>query len=113
MIASLSRLPREPELDALFLGGAELTWRAGPLAKGPGLCHGTAGNGYALLAMAERTGDPLWLDRARRFAIHALGQVRAARSEYGIGRLSVTSPTIGCSSEAVSWKAKVISPTSP
>ena len=31
--------------------GAELTWRAGAHgeAKGAGICHGTAGNGYALL----------------------------------------------------------------
>jgi hypothetical protein len=32
-------------------------------------------------------------------------------SENGIGRRSVNSPTIGCSSEAVSWKVSVISPT--
>ena len=51
MITSLAGLPRDGELDALLLGGAELTWRAGPLKKGSNLCHGTAGNGYALLAM--------------------------------------------------------------
>ncbi|HEY6038377.1 MAG TPA: LanC-like protein [Kofleriaceae bacterium] len=95
MITSLVRLPREPELDALFLGAAELVWRAGPVAKGPGLCHGTAGNGYALLAMAERTGDSLWLERARRFAIHALGQVRGARTEYGVGRYSLWTGDVG------------------
>ena len=33
--------------------------------KGAGICHGTAGNGYALLAAFERTGDEQWLDRAR------------------------------------------------
>jgi hypothetical protein len=33
--------------------GGELTWRAGPLAKGANLCHGTAGNGYAFLALFE------------------------------------------------------------
>jgi hypothetical protein len=43
----------------------ELTWRAGPLVKGPGLCHGTAGNGYAFLKLFQRTEDDLWLDRAR------------------------------------------------
>ena len=52
--------------EDLALAGGELTWRAGPLAKGPGLCHGTAGNGYALLTLLERTGDQLWLERARR-----------------------------------------------
>lgn len=62
----------------LALGGGELTWRAGPLAKGPGLCHGTAGNGYAFLRLHALTGDDLWLERARRFAVHALAQVEAA-----------------------------------
>ena len=47
------------------VAGGELTWRAGPLAKGAGLCHGTAGNGYAFLKLFERTGDERWLDRAR------------------------------------------------
>jgi hypothetical protein len=28
---------------------AVVTWRAGPLTKGAGLCHGTGGNGYAFL----------------------------------------------------------------
>jgi hypothetical protein len=60
--------------DDLLLAGAELTWRTGPLEKGPGLCHGTAGNGYALLRTYELTGDELWLDRARSFAAAALAQ---------------------------------------
>ncbi len=60
--------------DDLLLGGAETTWRHGPHAKGPGLCHGTAGNGYALLKTHVITGDELWLERARVFADAALGQ---------------------------------------
>ncbi len=32
------------------------------------------GNGYALLKTFERTGDERWLQRARRFAVHALEQ---------------------------------------
>jgi hypothetical protein len=76
-----------PYLDEeLLLGGAELTWRAGAhlAEKGPGLCHGTAGNGYALLKVFERTGDELWLERARRFAVHALAQVEAAPGRYSL-----------------------------
>jgi Lanthionine synthetase C-like protein len=69
--------------EDLALGGGELTWRAGPLVKGPGLCHGTAGNGYALLALHERTGDELWLVRARAFAMHAIAQVERSRAESG------------------------------
>jgi hypothetical protein len=62
--------------EDLLLGGAETVWRNGPVAKGPGLCHGTAGNGYALLRTYELTGDRLWLDRARTFATAALEQVQ-------------------------------------
>ena len=83
-------LPREQ-----MLGGAELTWRAGPLAKGAGLCHGTAGNGYALLRAHELTGDDEWLDRARRFAMHALEQVERAREQYGRGRFSLMTGDVG------------------
>ena len=79
----------------LLLGGAELTWHAGPLAKGPGLCHGTAGNGYAFLRVYALTGDDLWLDRARRFAMHALEQVERAREAYGRGRYSLFTGDVG------------------
>ena len=70
--------PREQELDELLLAGGELTWAAGPLRKGAGLCHGTAGNGFALLKLFTRTGDERWLERARAFATHAAAQVEAA-----------------------------------
>jgi hypothetical protein len=62
--------------EDLLLAGADRTWRTGPLEKGPGLCHGTAGNGYALLKTYEVTGDELWLERARSFAAAALDQVQ-------------------------------------
>ena len=91
MVASLSDLPCEEVL----LEGGELTWRAGPLAKGQGLCHGTAGNGYALLKLFERTGDELWLERARAFAMHAAEQVERMRSERGHGRFSLWTGDIG------------------
>jgi lantibiotic modifying enzyme len=72
--------------EELALAGAELTWRAGPhhLDQGYGLCHGTAGNGYAFLKVFERTGDELWLDRARRFAVHALEQVDRLPPRYSL-----------------------------
>jgi lanthionine synthetase-like protein len=62
--------------DDLLLAGAETTWRTGPLEKGPGLCHGTAGNGYALLKTHALTGDEVWLERARSFALAALDQLQ-------------------------------------
>jgi lantibiotic modifying enzyme len=70
--------------EELLLAGAELTWQAGPLRKGPGLCHGTAGNGYALLKAFRHTGDERWLERARRFAVHALRQVEAEPGRYSL-----------------------------
>ncbi|MBV9249217.1 MAG: LanC-like protein, partial [Acetobacteraceae bacterium] len=75
-----------PDFDNLLLRGGELTWNAGPLVKGSGLCHGTGGNGYALLKLYKRTGDSVWLDRARAFAMAAIDQVRGARAAFGRGR---------------------------
>ncbi len=75
--------------EDLARGGGELTWRAGPLRKGPGLCHGTAGNGYALLVLFELTGDEEWLVRARAFAMHAVAQIEQARGEHGRGRYTL------------------------
>lgn len=79
----------------LALAGGELTWRAGPLAKGAGLCHGTAGNGWAFLKLLAITGDERWLNRARRFAVHALAQVEAGRGELGRGRYSLFTGDVG------------------
>ncbi len=76
MITSLATMPCDDVVDALLVEGGQLTWQAGPLTKGPGLCHGTAGNGYALLTLAERTGDAMWLRRARRFGMHAIEQLQ-------------------------------------
>jgi Lanthionine synthetase C-like protein len=72
--------------EDLLLAGAELIWHAGPHGdeKGPNICHGTAGNGYALLKAFERTGDERWLDRARRFAMHALEQVERMPGRYSL-----------------------------
>ena len=83
-----------PYLDEqLLLGGAELTWRAGPpgMEKGSSICHGTAGNGYAFLKVFERMGDELWLERARRFAVHALEQ----GERRGQGRYSLWTGDVG------------------
>jgi hypothetical protein len=79
----------------LALGGGELTWRAGPLAKGPGLCHGTAGNGHALLRLYGLTGDEQWLTRARGFGMHAVEQVQRQRATAGRGRYSLWTGDIG------------------
>ena len=72
--------------EDLLLAGAELPWQAGPHGdeKGPNICHGTAGNGYAFLKAFERTGDELWLERARWFAMHALQQVERMPRRYSL-----------------------------
>ena len=82
IVCALAGAPAHRELDALLLAAGELTWTAGPLRKGGGLCHGTAGNGYAFLKLHRRTRDPKWLDRARRFAMHAIAQRTGARGLY-------------------------------
>jgi hypothetical protein len=87
-----------PFLDKeLLLAGAELVWHAGPASmdKGPGICHGTAGNGYALLRTFGRTGDERWLERARRFAVHALGQTERWRERRGGRRHSLWAGDLG------------------
>ena len=83
--------------EELLLAGSELTWRAGAHGseKGPGLCHGTAGNGFGLLKAFAGTGDERWLERARRFAVHALTQVERARAERGQGRYSLFTGDVG------------------
>ena len=93
MITALSKLPAL--IDDLLIDAGRLTWVAGPLTKGFGLCHGTAGNGFAFLKLYERTGDPLWLDRARRFAMHAVSQSRARATETGQGRYSLWTGDLG------------------
>jgi hypothetical protein len=96
IVTSLASLaPGDEELTQLLRAGGELTWRAGPLVKGAGLCHGTAGNGYAFLKLFERTDDELWLDRARRFAMHAVEQVERARRMYGRGRHTLWTGELG------------------
>jgi lanthionine synthetase-like protein len=79
----------------LATGGGELIWRAGPLRKGPGLCHGTAGNGFAFLRLHDLTGDPRWLARARRFAMHAIAQVERQKAQFGRGRYTLWTGDIG------------------
>ncbi len=81
--------------EELAVAGGELTWRAGPLKKGAGLCHGTAGNGYAFLALLARTGDERWLARARAFAMHAAAQMERSRSEDGRGRYTLWTGDLG------------------
>jgi Lanthionine synthetase C-like protein len=80
IVCALAGAPAHRDLDALLLAAGELVWEAGPLRNGAGLCHGTAGNGWAFLKLNRRTRDRKWLERARRFAMHAIEQRTGKRS---------------------------------
>ena len=85
----------EPAFVSLLEEGGSLTWRAGPLAKGSNLCHGTAGNGFAFLKLAQLSGDPTWTSHARAFAMNAIDQYRAAKAEHGRGRYTLWTGDLG------------------
>lgn len=91
IVTALAAFPprRSPEMDSMLLAAGRAVWHAGPLAKGYGLCHGTAGNGYAFLKLWQRTGDATWLDRARSFAMHAIAQRDRMREAHGRGRYTL------------------------
>lgn len=93
MVTALAGL--DQPIDELLLNGGELTWKAGPLAKGSNLCHGTAGNGFAFLKLFARTRDSKWLDRARSFAMHAIMQSDAETSQFGRRRFSLWTGDVG------------------
>ena len=79
----------------LLVAAGELVWHAGPLAKPWGLCHGTAGNGYALLKLYTLTGDVGWLERARCFAMHAIEQYERMRDVFGCIRTDLFCGDVG------------------
>ena len=91
----LTRRSRLPSLRSLLLDGGRYTWAVGPLAKGSNLCHGTGGNGYAFLKLYRRTTDPVWLERARAFAMTSIAQCRETREELGRGRYTLWTGDIG------------------
>jgi len=95
IVTSLSGLPADERTDGLLAAGGELTWRAGPLVKGVGLCHGTAGNAYAFLSLHARSGDERWLERARMFAMDAVADVERRRAAAGCGRYTLFTGDIG------------------
>jgi len=95
MINALAALPGTQEIDEILLAAGELTWAAGPIAKLPGLCHGVPGSGYAFLNMFRRTGDEKWLQRARRFAMHAIGQTERGVEAHGQRKYSVWTGDLG------------------
>ncbi|MCD0418360.1 LanC-like protein [Rubrivivax sp. JA1024] len=110
ILARLAEAPRTPEWDELLLAAGEAVWLAGPLSKGPSLCHGTAGNALALLRLAERSGDDRWRERGLAMLAHAAAQVEAAREHYGRGRPSLWTGDLGVAwvlAEALAGRARL------
>lgn len=46
---------------------ADLVWKKGFLRKGPGICHGVAGNGYVFLLLHRLTNESKYLYRAAKY----------------------------------------------
>jgi len=96
VVIGLARYPtNDDRVETLLVQGGNGIWKAGPLRKGPTLCHGTAGNGFAFLRLAERTGDDAWLHRAQRFAAHAMEQVAGWRATFGTPSFSLWTGELG------------------
>jgi hypothetical protein len=97
VINCLSEFPKDSRwpIDALLNAGGELIWDAGPPTKFPSLCHGAAGSGYAFLKLYARTRDDKWLYRARRFAMHAIGQADRWLEKYGQRKYSLWTGDLG------------------
>lgn len=96
-LGALSAFPedRDPQMESLFAASGELTFRAGPLTKGPNLCHGTGGNGILFLKLYARTGDTKWLERARAFAMHGIQQYQRFKAIHGQGWYSLWTGDLG------------------
>lgn len=97
IINCLAEFPKDARwpVDALLRQAGEFVWRAGPPVKFPSLCHGAAGNGYAFLKLYARTGDNRWLDRARRFAMHAIDQCERDLKKYDQRKFSLWTGDLG------------------
>ncbi|MCK5905695.1 MAG: LanC-like protein, partial [Gammaproteobacteria bacterium] len=94
IVTAMSRTPsidshKSKQLDELLDETGELVWQAGPLTKGSGICHGTSGNGYAFLYLYKKTGKLVWLNRAKKFAMHSIKQCQKSRLHYGQGRFTL------------------------
>ncbi|VVD03484.1 unnamed protein product [Leptidea sinapis] len=57
----------EKYLNSCIKAG-EVVWEKGLLRKGPGICHGVAGNGYVFLLLYRLTRDNKYMYRAKLFA---------------------------------------------
>jgi len=100
VITSLKSFPKNEsvELEKILLEAGEAIWTSGPLSKGVSICHGTDGNGFALLRLYQRTQDSKWLERARQFAMHAIHQ-RNGRFTLWTGEVGLALFLLACVNE--------------
>lgn len=68
LMAKAYLLWHEPKYLKSCKDMSDLIWIKGLLKKGPGICHGVAGNGYASLLMYRMTEEQMYLARAGVFA---------------------------------------------
>ncbi|XP_065283219.1 lanC-like protein 3 isoform X1 [Dermacentor albipictus] len=59
---------QDPRYLESCLRSGQMIWERGLLRKGPGICHGIGGSGYAFLLLYRLTTELRWLHRARQFA---------------------------------------------
>jgi hypothetical protein len=97
IINSLAEFPNDARwpIDRLLQQAGELVWDSGPPVKMPSLCHGASGSGYAFLKLYARNGDDRWLDRARKFAMHAIDESDRAVTKYGQRKSSLWTGDLG------------------
>lgn len=58
---------KDPKYLRACIKCGDLIWERGLLKKGPGLCHGVAGNGYVFLLLYRLTDDMKYLYKAKQF----------------------------------------------
>lgn len=95
LFAEIVPLGADQEFDRVLIKAGSLVWDAGPLLLGPSLCHGTAGSGATMLKLFQRTGEQIWLDRARTLAMNTIFQVKEHEKKYGQIRYSLWTGDIG------------------
>ena len=97
-VTALAPFPpgRSSTVDEVLVAAGEPSWQAGPLTKGSNLCHGTAGNGDAFLALHARTGNAA-VARTRQSLRDARASPRCehARAEHGRGRYTLWTGDLG------------------
>jgi hypothetical protein len=79
----------DEQYKQLALRSGEAVWCHGLLRKGPGVCHGMSGSGYAMLRLFRLERDPKWLHRACAMSEYMLSEEVVAKSRKPDNPLSL------------------------